>query len=765
MRVTTLTALAGLLSLGFSTPVAPAPKLQVLHARQNATNTTAPCAAVSSAYFNQVNPSPTVPAQMAMDCIKSVPLNATSAKALLHDIRPYINWQSTISYLKNPPAEYLAKIQQAVDILGGLDAIEAKVTSGGYGGEYEFGSALYQLIQSAHDGHFVFVPDSVGSIFNFGRPVPLVSVSEDGTKLPAVFAYTDVLGSHFKNISYTPSPIVSIDGEDVNKYLENWSQWGSLQDRDALYNNVFYELAQVSLGGSGTGTGTFTGGGRGRWAYPGPTTTLKFANGTTNTFQNYARVLVSFRGIQSGEDLAKNFFYYGAAGQANLGNVNKQAVATTTTADVKVAAATASSPPGYPAAVVGGPQNLINGYYIDAPGYEDVAVLSVPNFVGDASAEIPFQQTTQKFLPKALADGKTKLIIDVSANGGGTILQGYDMFKQLFPSLLPYGATRFRAHEAVNLIGETTSAFATSYPRTVNQPNATISEAQATYFDYQTDANISYQPFTSWADKYGPVTYNGDNFTSIARWNLSDVLIQYNSGGIDITGYGPRANYTQQPFPAANIVIVYDGYCASTCTIFSELMRQQGGVKAIAMGGRANTNAIQAVGGVKGTNNYQWGYIQALAQDAVLVAAAANMTLRANASVLRDYYSDTPFTRAATAPGANVRDGLRQNDTSGVPLQFRYEEADCRLFYTPEMTVDVTAIWKAVADARWGTDGKCVAGKAGGYVRRGVEEVTTSLGKRAALGAAAPLGAMEALERSLALETEPRLVGDGFMMP
>lgn len=57
-----------------------------------------------------------------------------------------------------------------------------------------------------------------------------------------------------------------------------------------------------------------------------------------------------------------------------------------------------------------------------------------------------------------------------------------------------------------------------------------------------------------------------------------------------------------QPFKAEDIVIVYDGYCASTCTIFSELMRQQGGVKTIALGGRPNKDIIQAVGGVKGTN-------------------------------------------------------------------------------------------------------------------------------------------------------------------
>lgn len=35
------------------------------------------------------------------------------------------------------------------------------------------------------------------------------------------------------------------------------------------YNNLFYELAQISLGTTGTGAGTFAGGGRGAYIYPG----------------------------------------------------------------------------------------------------------------------------------------------------------------------------------------------------------------------------------------------------------------------------------------------------------------------------------------------------------------------------------------------------------------------------------------------------------------------------------------------------------------
>jgi hypothetical protein len=342
--------------------------------------------------------------------------------------------------------------------------------------------------------------------------------------------------------------------------------------------------------------------------------------------------------------------------------------------------------------VIAGPLNLINGFYIDAAGYEDVAVLQVPNFVASNSAEIPFQRLTQEFIPKALADGKTKLIIDLQANGGGTVLQGYDLFKQLFPNIDPYGANRMRAHEAVDLIGQSFSTFSSKFLPRGSSMNTTVQFAQSSYFDYHMDTKVDGTPFSSWDEKIGPQQVNGDLYTTTSRWNLSDVYVPYTSGGIDVTGYGPLANVTGPPkFAPENIVLVTDGYCGSTCTIFAEFMTQQAGVKTIAMGGRSNKNPIQAIGGVKGVNNFQMGYIQSAAQYAIRYDRSLN------SSILReDYYSDIVFSRA-TGYSVNVRDGLRQNDTSGIALQFIYEEANCRLYYTPEMTVDITALWRAAA--------------------------------------------------------------------
>ncbi|KAJ4989009.1 hypothetical protein SVAN01_05447 [Stagonosporopsis vannaccii] len=757
MQTFALLALTGFTSLVQSTPVAPAaprslPQAQSrIHTRQANNSSSPACAQVSQAMYgdgttvvNQV-----VPAGIAWDCINSVSLNATSAKILIESLKPYMEWQSTLNVLKDPPTEYVEKVQPAVDIMGGLDQLISDIDAGKYANEYMFGWALYTLIQSAHDGHFSYIPESVGGIFTWGRKVPLVSVSEDGEQLPAVFAFEDVLGLQYKNISYTPSPVVKIDDTEVTEFLQELSQLGSLQDRDALYNNVFYELAQISLGESGSGAGMFAGGGRGRYVYPGASTTFTFANKTERTIENFARVRYNFRGINSGEDLAKEWFNFGSAASAQAAAEESDTVSTT---------AFGATAPGYPDPVSIGPLNLINGYYIDGEGYEDVAVLSIPNFVGTSVAQVAFQKTSQEFIPKALADGKTKLILDLQANGGGTILQGYDLFKQLFPDLEPYGASRYRATEAADLIGQSYSQRASLASR---GSNSSLSSAQSSYFDYHTDMTVNGEPFTSWEEKFGPNEVNGDVYTTPARWNLSDVYTSTSSGGINITGYGPLANISGPPkFQPENIVIVTDGYCASTCTIFSEFLTKQAGVKTIAMGGRSNKDPIQAVGGVKGVNNYGLGYIQQAAQNAIRWNPAVND------SILVDYKTDVPFYRAASgaSPGVNVRDGLAQNDTTGMALQFVYEEADCRLYYTPEMTIDITALWKGAADAQWG-EGKCVAGGSNGQKRSSSVATTKLKPRRVHVSQAVAVKKVQTFESSFNLKTNCHLKGDGFMHP
>ncbi|KAJ9656406.1 hypothetical protein H2198_004984 [Neophaeococcomyces mojaviensis] len=734
-----------------------------------------PCAAISQIYA-QANTSITnirVPAQLAYDCLNDVPLDSASAVPWLNTLKPYIEWQSTIAYLKNPPKGYL---EPAVDVWGGLQAIIDRVSNGKYANEYQLEFDIYRLFQSTHDGHFRYLPSLAGGVFAFGRPISLVSYSVDGTEAPKPYVYSDVL-SYFVNGSAVPSPVRSIDGQNAVAYLENWAQYGSLQDPDALYNNVFYELGQASLGASGSGAGTFAGGGRGAYIFPGNTTTLGFENGTSATFSNFARLLVPFRNITNGTVLYNTWINpyatrtSGAGGNVAAATNSSTPTSSTTVVSSSTRTATGTPRPGYPSPVISQRNNYVGGWYLTEAGYEDVAVLGVQSFVGTTD----FQSVVYDFLDQASRAGKTKLVIDVSANGGGTILQGYNLFKNLFPAILPYGATRFRHHETFDIIGETVSERIYYYPYNyTNPPNPVWQDfAGGTPFNYRADVDVNYENFDSWRDKDPPNTIYGDQFTSIIRWNLSDPT-NTPANGVQVNGYGNRTGLPPtQPFKPENIVILYDGYCASTCAIFSEMMTQQGGIKTISIGGRPNQGPMQTVGGVKGTNNYPWTFIYQLVSDTYELAP--DQAGYFNSTSLYDYINpatyEIPYLRAVANSGqVNVRDGIRQGDTSQTPLQFVYEAANCRLYYTAEMTVDVTSMWEKVVDVAWGGD-KCVqgsvgaSGKAGNAKREEMEARSNERMKKRMLEMT--LDKAAALEESLGLFTDVSgiEVQHGMMLP
>jgi hypothetical protein len=62
--------------------------------------------------------------------------------------------------------------------------------------------------------------------------------------------------------------------------------------------------------------------------------------------------------------------------------------------------------------------------------------------------------------------------------------------------------------------------------------------------------------------------------------------------------------------------------------------------------------------------------------------------------------SELPIQRSSApdqAGAVNFRNNFRIGDTSSTPLQFVYEAADCRIWYTREMLYDPTFLWGRVA--------------------------------------------------------------------
>jgi len=424
-----------------------------------------------------------------------------------------------------------------------------------------------------------------------------------------------------------------------------------------------------------------------RYIYPGANTTFTFENGTVLALENVGKVKGDFTGVTDGASFYQKFCSVSSGASSAADSVSAADVVT----------------PGYPTPIEITDDNIVSGYYLDGQGFEDVAVISLLAFESESPLE--FQQVAQKFFADAVKAGKTKLVIDLSANGGGYILQGYDLFRQLFPDIVQDGFSRFRENDMLLAIAKIYSDYipADYDPNTASANTIAIYE---NFFNYRYDLNLTNQPFESFDAKFAPLKFKGDSFTNYLRWNLDDPLTTSNSTfglGTDITGYGSRKNFTQ-PFKAENIIMLMDGYCASTCTLFAEMMRIQGGVKTIAMGGRPKVGPIQGVGGIKGAQILGWGEIYSNAQEALsLGTATPEQTTALNR------LTNLPVQRSSSN-GINVRDQiLRDNVNDGLPAQFVVEEADCRLYYTLPMITDVTALWKSAASSAF-NGGKCAAG-------------------------------------------------------
>jgi hypothetical protein len=210
---------------------------------------------------------------------------------------------------------------------------------------------------------------------------------------------------------------------------------------------------------------------------------------------------------------------------------------------------------GYPTPVITTNDSIVSGYYLDDEGFDDVAVLSLLAMESESTVE--FQSVVQNFIADALAAGKTKMVIDLSANGGGYILQGYDTFRQFFPQIVQEDYTRFRESEYLLTLAH---VFSDAIPVDYDPETATkelISDYE-TFYNYRYDYNLTEQPFATFGDKFDPHYFMGDPYTNIVRWNLNDPLTTSNETygfGTDITGYGSRTNFTQ-PFAAENIIMV-----------------------------------------------------------------------------------------------------------------------------------------------------------------------------------------------------------------
>lgn len=687
-----------------------------------------PCATVSSA----LSQSSIIPATAAFACLNSVPVDTTGNQKLIDELKQVWQFQSELVWLKNPGNEWE---YGALDIIGELDKIKSNL--GSFQSEYQVQLAIQNITIRTGNFHFNYQPDIL-QVFQFRRRFNVASVSSDGKSLPKLYVHDDIEALAKGNTRV--SEIQQINGQNPYDYLKSvfWSQY---IDSDGQMNNMFSK-------GDTDHPGAFAA----QRKYDGNSTDVRWANGSTASIPNIATTQFAREFRSSGVTDGASFFRAfctGAISGADASSAetkDKEVISphapgeipTIPSADYHTRRKRQVIPTrAYPSAVAQASSGVVAGYFLNGNGYSDVAVLKIisfsnPETSGETRFNNEFQATIKSFLDQCIRQKKQKLIIDLRENGGGNTNLLLDAFMQLFPDMDPFSGQRYRAGDAWLKIGDAVNEI---YGNADNQRKYRTAAGESIentnifrYWAWWHFRKADGTNFASWDEFNGPLDLNSDKFTVTMRYNYS------NADRISILppGFNFVNGTRQQAFNTSNIVMFTDALCGSSCASFHEELKNIAGIKAVTVGGRPENKPIQTITGSKG------GEVVPVITFPQYAGAMINITNRLNLNTVKS--NDATLTTLANTKQVAVRigdsssrvqsqDQVRKGDKSATPLQYIYEAADCRIFYTPSTYLDPDLAWKQAWDAFQDT-GKCVQGStghkssiSGGYTPYGPQQV------------------------------------------
>ncbi|KAK4031867.1 hypothetical protein C8A01DRAFT_51188 [Parachaetomium inaequale] len=510
-------------------------------------------------------------------------------------------------------------------------------------------SCLYTLTAvRVRDFHFVY-STLLLDLFSFPREQRFVSVSEDGLSVPQIYLHDDV--NHAQH-GYTPSPVSTIDGVPALEYLQKAAVMnGWSHDPDARFNGLFPSVANNANPSYGHPEPSFP-------DLP-DTMTVKCQNGTVFEFANTAFVRANFTSITSGADL------YNAYGPGNGTGPQVFPWSFYLAAERDWTSLTLFE--GYPEPVNATKTRSVAGSLPHGPEFTDVAVLSA------TAAAIYFENIA-------------------------TLLFA------LFPG------TNFPIHWQTRAHPQ----YAWLDAQLWNDTNPSAP------WPMTNQIKPDNHPWTSFTDFYGPHKGLHGAYTSPSIYNLTDYTTSFlppTSPSPNSTNPPPSPSpylipWTTPPFPPENIIILTDGQCGSACALTTTMLTHTHAIRTLALGGRPLHAPMQTLGQTKG--GPVQGFVNFPTTDVDRTTVPPGVSIPPPP---RGGYNPPLRVSGVDALGwgglttFNVANTLLPGEDEGevVPMQFRYEAANCRLFFTWEMAKDVEAVWRRVAEAAW-RGGRCVPG-------------------------------------------------------
>ncbi|CAH0045721.1 unnamed protein product [Clonostachys solani] len=690
-------------------------------------------------------------AQKAFECINAVPLDVNASITTINLLKRYYEFDTTLAYLKDPPKSYQSL---PIDVMGRLDQVAQNLSDGKYNSTYEMEVAIKQIFITAREGHMKYNGGVLG-LFSWVLPDGLISVSSDGKSLPEVYASTDVLLNR-NGIS----PIVEINNQTVFDYLRNYIETKAptgLIESHADWNAIMYS-SQVLFGtiGSTSSLSNYPTLFQSTDFYNGPSITVRFANGTSSEWLYQAAS--SWNLLQQNLTSPNAIFNVRVASTRLPTRDGDGDETTTTTVGSRATTSAQSSVPtstgsqfvpviGYPKDPIVKQDNFTNGGFVS--GYllknDSVGVLSLPSFAtasssSDSADSQSFSDAIGEFIRQAKDAGMKKIVIDLSGNTGGTFLLGYNTFRQFFLDTLPTLSFRARSTPSLRTIGTVITAVLSDENTPSDIYSVFTGPGSAASLSSLHTMNLNGENWASYTEFSNPRNIHGDNFTQSGRYNLSDT--QWASGvdmGPYLAGYGTNKLSYEQPWKGEDITLLLDGWCASTCTLFAELMKTDGGVKSVAVGGIPQYGPMQGVCGTRGSNILPHTFFSSAITAINTLMNTAETTIKGGAAALLQQLNLTSSDiRSLPAPlsnspvkvfdnSVNALDEIRASSPDS-PLAFTYEAANCRIFWTGDMVRDLTQLWRAVARYSSGDTSVCVEGSVDGPGSKFNETITDDPG-------------------------------------
>ncbi|KAF9256020.1 hypothetical protein L218DRAFT_882730 [Marasmius fiardii PR-910] len=215
-----------------------------LRSVNSAPSTVDPCTNIAGKNF--------VPPADALACEKSFPFNETLRQNILTTVSRVFDFYTFENYyLKSPPPFQ----ESTIDIRAAL----RKLNTTNYKAYYDFNKDLFDFTNQLNDGHTRWLPDCIGFFQNI-LPTPIVSLEVNGTQgiyvAPDAVEFISLLGpeytGYFDSIGFdwkrlAGAKVLAIEGQDPYDYVDFIAKTvsGNYLDHGVRVNSVFssYRIA------------------------------------------------------------------------------------------------------------------------------------------------------------------------------------------------------------------------------------------------------------------------------------------------------------------------------------------------------------------------------------------------------------------------------------------------------------------------------------------------------------------------------------------